>query len=249
MVLVHAWGLSGRMWDAQVVGLLEAGLRVVVPDRRGHGRSEVTSTGYDLDTLADDLAAVLDALDLHDAVLVGYSAGSQEVLRALTRHGCDRAAGVVLTAPITPCLLRRDDNPGGIDEADLEALRTSWTQDFGRWVDDGRAAYFGAGAVSPPTEQVTVQMLMDTPLPVILATHRTMTRADLRPDLASLSLPTMVVHGTLDASAPVEATGRPTAELAGRGILVPIEGAGHGLYASHPREYLEALLAAVARPG
>lgn len=245
VVLVHAWGKAGRMWDAQVATLLHGGLRVIVPDRRGHGRSDVPGTGYDLDTLADDLAAVLAAHDVRDAVLVGHSAGAQEVLRCVSRHGTARVAGVVLSAPITPGLL--PDHGMAEAEAAFAAQRAGWRTDFGRWVQDGLEAYFGAAEVAPPTRQASVQMLMATPLPVVLATHRTLTQADLRPDLAALALPTTVIQGTADASAPIEVTGQPTAAMVDGAVLVAVEGGGHGLYAGHADEYGTALLDAVDR--
>ena len=111
VLLLHAWGCSTRMWDLQVPVLVGAGHHVVAIDRRGHGRSDVPGGGYDLDSLADDVAAVLDALDLHEAVVVGHSAGAQEAVRCVTRHGAGRVGGLVLSAPVTPCIQRRDDFP------------------------------------------------------------------------------------------------------------------------------------------
>ncbi|WCO67285.1 alpha/beta hydrolase [Iamia majanohamensis] len=245
VVLSHAWGLSGRMWDAQLATLLDAGLRVVVPDRRGHGLSAVPGQGYGLDVLADDLAAVLDQRDLRDAVLVGHSAGAQEALRCITRHGVDRVAGIVLSAPVTPGLL--PDEGGAEVAAAFSALRASWRTGFARWVLDGADAYFGAAEVAAATRDATVAQLLATPLPVVLATHRTLTTADLRPDLAALSLPTTVVQGSVDASAPIEVTGEPTAALVEGSVLVRVEGGGHGLYAGHAEEYGAALLDAVRR--
>jgi len=245
VILVHAWGLNGSMWDYQVPALTAAGLRCIVPDRRGHGRSQTTATGYALNDLADDLAAVIDAFDLHDAVLVGHSAGAQVVLRAVTRHDYDRIAGVVLSAPITPYLLQTPDNPHGLAEADFEALRASWLADFGTWVNDGADAYFGDATVSEPLRDATVATLIATPLPVIVETHKTLTRSDLRPDLASLSVPTTVIQGSLDASAPIEATGRPTAALVAQATMIEIEGGGHGCYLGHAAAYNNALITSV----
>jgi non-heme chloroperoxidase len=247
VVLCHAWAMSSRMWDAQVPALVDAGFRCVTFDRRGHGRSDVPSGGYDLNTFADDLAAIVDTLDLHDVVLVGHSAGAQEVVRYLSRCGADRVSGVVLSAPVTPCILKRDDFPFGIDEAIFEAQRAAWRNDFGAWVDANSAAYFGTATVSNALQDATKRMLLDTPLQVVLETNKVLTRADLRTDLlalATLDIRVTVVQGTLDASAPIAATARPTAAMLAGSTLIEIEGAGHGLYLGHAKEYNSALLTA-----
>lgn len=246
VLLTHAWALTGRMWDLQITALVEAGYSCIVPDRRGHGKSDPGPSGFDLDTLADDVASIIDHLDLHDLVLVGHSAGAQEVVRHVARDGDQRVRAVVLSAPITPCVLQRDDFPFGVPEAAFEAIRTGWLTDFGAWVSDNSDSYFGDTQVSTPLIDVTVRMMMDTALPVVLESHRTLTRVDLRADLAALAVPTTIIHGTLDTSAPIDATGRPTADLVASATLVAIEGAGHGMYHGHTDQYNEALLAAIA---
>lgn len=188
VLLMHAWGLNNKMWDHQVPALIEAGYSCIVPDRRGHARSEIAPSGYDLDTLANDIATIIDHLDLDDLVLVGHSAGAQEVVRYLTPHSERRVRAVVLSAPMTPCVLQRDDFPYGVPEADFEAIRNGWLTDFGAWVNDNTDNYFGDAQISTPLIDVTVRMLMDTPLPVVLETHRTLTRADLRADLGQLGV-------------------------------------------------------------
>lgn len=247
VLLAHAWAMSGRMWDYQIPALGGAGRSCIVPDRRGHGRSGHIDTGYDLDTLADDLAAVIDSLDLRDLTLVGHSMGAQEILRYLSRHGSRRVAGVVLSAPTTPCVLQRADFPSGVPEEVFEAVRTMWLTDFGSWVRDNTDGYFGRGSVSEPLIDMTTRMMMDTPLPVIVETHRTLTRADLRPDVEHLDVPTTIIHGTDDLSAPIDATGRLTASLISGAHLSVIEGGGHGMYHGHCDAYNDALLEAILR--
>lgn len=242
VMLTHAWGLDSRMWNQQIPALVAAGYSCIVPDRRGHGRSDIAATGYDLDTLAGDVATVVEHLDLDDLVLVGHSAGAQEIVRYVSLHGDARVGALVLSAPVTPCVLQRDDFPLGIPEGGFEAMRTGWLTDFGAWVSDNTDSYFGNATVSGPLADLTVRTLMDTPLPVVIETHRTLTRVDLRADLARLEVPVTVIHGTLDASAPIEATGRPTAELVRHGHLVVIDGAGHGMYSAHVEQYNDALL-------
>jgi non-heme chloroperoxidase len=245
VVLCHAWGLSSRMWNAQVPRLVAAGRSCVLVDRRGHGRSEIATTGYDLNTSADDLHAVIDTLNLNDIVLVGHSAGAQQVLRYLARHGTAHTAAVVLSAPVSPCLAVLSDNPVGVPDEMFEAQRVQWLTDFGAWIDESTAAYFATASVSATLIDSTRRMLMDTPLPVLLETQRAFSTADLRPDLTGLALPVMVIHGTADASTPLELTGRPTTALLRNGRLVEIDGAGHGMYAGYDTRYNTALLEAV----
>lgn len=144
VVLVHAWGLNSAMWNQQIPALLDAGHRCVVYDRRGHGRSDVPGSGYDLDTLADDLSCVVDHLDLADIVLVGHSMGASEVVRYMTRKGSGRVAGLALSAPTLPALCRTEDNPDGIDMALFEEAWRTMRQDIGLWLaQTSDQAYFG----------------------------------------------------------------------------------------------------------
>jgi pimeloyl-ACP methyl ester carboxylesterase len=241
VVLVHSWALHSQMWRQQIPALTDAGLRVVAFDRRGHGGSGNNGLGFDMDTLADDLAAVMDQLDLSRAVLVGHSMAGGEIVRYLSRHGSDRVAKVVLLAPTTPYLIKTADNPLGLDAAMFEQSRSAWKQDFTRWVADNQAAFF-----TPETPAVTAQwmvsMLLECSLPVALATSNAFTEIDFRPEVAAISVPTLVVHGTADASAPLEITGRPTAALIPGGKLTVLPGAPHGLFLTHDREVNQAIV-------
>jgi non-heme chloroperoxidase len=239
VVFAHGWGLNGGMWSAQLPALLEAGLRCVTYDRRGSGRSDRPGHGYDLDTLADDLATVVSSLELSDALLVGHSMGAAEVVRYLSRHGTGRVAGVVLSAPTTPVLLRGADNPNGVDESQFEAARTAMLADIGTFLAATSASdYFGDKyEVSPALAAWTSRQIIDTPLPVLLETQRTSSRADVRQDLAGLGLPVLVIQGSADRSSPLELTGRPTAALLPGCRLVVVDGAGHGLYTSAAARY------------
>jgi non-heme chloroperoxidase len=247
IVFAHGWGLSGDMWNAQLAYLMDAGHRVVTYDRRGHGRSEVASDGYDLGTLADDLARLVEHLDLVGAVLVGHSMGAAEVVGAVHRLNLVRVAGLVLSAPSTPVLLKRADNPNGIDEQSFEAARTAMRQDIGEFLAPFTAdRQFGVGhTVSATLSNWSVRRIVDTPLPVLLETQRTSSRVDLRDEIARIDLPALVLHGDADHSSPLELTGRPTAALLRRGRLVVFEGAGHGLYVSRAPEYNAELMAFV----
>ncbi|HEX3590409.1 MAG TPA: alpha/beta hydrolase [Pseudonocardiaceae bacterium] len=245
VLFAHAWGLDSGMWGAQVAALVDAGYRCVTYDRRGHGRSDVPGHGYDLDTLADDLGALVAHLDLSDVLLVAHSMGTAEVVRHLARHGTGHARGVLLSGAVTPMAVRTDDNPHGVDEAVFAAARDAMRADIGAWVDaTSSREYFGTNRdVSASLTEWARRRIVDTPLHVLVTTQREFTRADQRAELAALSLPMLVLHGTADTSAPLELTGRPTAALAPGARLVALDGAGHGLYISESMRYNAELLA------
>ena len=235
VVFTHAWGLRSDQFDYQVPALADAGLHCVLYDRRGHGRSDRPAAGYDLDTMADDLAAVIDHFGLRDITLVAHSLGSKEAVRYLTRHGDARVARLVLVAPVTPLMKRTADNPDGVDPALIDANYAAVAADVPRWCADFEAAapYFGA---SPGSSQGlidwTIRMIVDTPTRVLLETLKVNMHEDLRGELQKIGVPTLVVHGDQDASAPIDVTGRQTAALIAGATLLVYPGAGHGLYAS-----------------
>jgi non-heme chloroperoxidase len=239
-VFVHAWALSSGMWDYQVPDFLGAGLRCVVFDRRGHGRSDLPGTGYDLDRLADDLADLLAHLELRDVVLVGHSMGAAEVIRYLSRHGGGRVAGIVLSAPTTPFLLRTDDNPDGpIDAAAFLSVQEVLRRDVGAVVaGTALADYFGPGYdVSAGLGDWTRRQLLDTPVQVLLSTRAVFVHADQREELSQTAVPALVIQGGADRSTPVEVTGRRTHALLPGARLAVLDGAGHGVYMSDPGRY------------
>jgi pimeloyl-ACP methyl ester carboxylesterase len=235
VVFTHAWGLRSDQWDYQIPALADAGLRCVLYDRRGHGRSDRPASGYDFDTLADDLAAVIDHFDLRDVTLIGHSLGSRELVRYLTRHGDDRITRMVLVAPTTPQLRRSAENPDGWDPAMLDANYAAVAANVPQWCASFEAAgpYFGSSpGSSPGLVDWTIRMIVDTPLRVLLKTLQLNTNVNMAGELQKIQVPTLVLHGDQDASAPIQLTGRKTADLLSDAALRVYPGAGHGLYAS-----------------
>lgn len=239
VVLVHGWTLDRTAWEHQLAALTPSH-RCVAYDRRGHGGSDVPATGYDADTLADDLAAVLDRLDLRDVTLISHSMGSGDVVRYLRRHGTGRVARVAMLAPTTPMTARSPENPGGIDPALLAAGRAAFARDRAGWFAERRDAYFhldaNPGRASEAVADHTIRTCLATRPHVALACMDTMLRTDFRADLTAIDLPVLILHGDADESTPLELTGRPTAELLDDATLRVYPGAGHGLYVTHQDE-------------
>jgi non-heme chloroperoxidase len=247
IVLIHGWPLSGRSWEAQVPALVEAGHRVVTYDRRGFGGSSQPFDGYDYDTFADDLDAVLTALDLREATLVGFSMGGGEVVRYIARHGTDRVAKAVLAAAVPPYLFKSDDNPdGGLDEATIEAFETGVRTDRIAFLDEFTRNFFAAGTrtdlVSEPFRLYNRDIAAFASPKGTLDCIAAFGRTDFRGDLEKVDVPTLVIHGDSDAIVPFEVSGKRSAEAIEGSTLVVVEGGPHGLNATHPQQFNQALL-------
>jgi len=242
VVLLHAWGLDSHMWNSQIGPLAQTGARVITIDRRGHGRSEVPATGYDLNTLASDVVTAIDEVAGAGVVLIGHSLGGLEAAMVAAGPSSDRVAALVLSASVTPCLLHRPDNPHGLPREIFESGRHMMSADIGAWIIDNTAGYWGDANPARPVETAwTQQRIYSTPLAVLLSTNQAMVDADVRPHLARISCPTLVIHGDSDRSAPLPITGTPTAHLLRHGHLEVVAGAGHGLYTSHAATYNDIL--------
>ncbi len=235
VLFVHAWALSSAMWTYQVADLGPRGFRCIAFDRRGHGRSDVPSGGYDLDTLADDLADVIEQLDLRDVALVGMSMGSNEILHYLGRHGTGRISRIALLGPTTPFVLQTEDNPYGAPKAYFEQTQAAWASDFPKWIEDNKLPFFTTETSAPMMEWVA-GIMRAVPVPVAIATNRGLIATDLRPVLATIDRPVLILHGDKDVSAPLEATGRRTAEGIKGAVLKVYPGGPHGLFVTHMKQ-------------
>ena len=232
ILFLNSLGLTTQMWDYQVVTFADQGFRSITFDRRGHGRSDLALGGYDYDTFADDVAAVISALDLQDLTMVGHSMAGGEIVRYLTRHGSARVARVVLLGSTTPYLTQTADNPNGVPQSMFDTVRASWRKDFPKWVADNTAPFF-VPETSPAMMQTLAAQMMQCSVPVAIACNKAMTTTDFRADAAKVSVPALIIHGDRDASAPLAITGKPTAELIPGCRLNVYQGAPHGLIYTH----------------
>jgi pimeloyl-ACP methyl ester carboxylesterase len=229
-----------------VIRLSDRGWRCVTFDRRGHGRSDDPCQGYDFDTLADDIAAVLDGLDLKNVVLVGHSMGGAEVVRYLTRHRSERVAHAVLIAPTTPFRMKTDDNPDGKPREVIEKARESLKHDFPRIAAEAAPDFFGLPKYSVSTQTMDwwCRMLLDRcSIKVLSDLFKVMNETDFRPELRTIRTPTLILQGDNDKSAPLELTGRPTHELIAGSRLIVYENAPHGLPYTHTERMLTDVVA------
>jgi non-heme chloroperoxidase len=252
VVLIHGYPLNADSWERQEPELLRAGFRVIRYDRRGFGRSSKPTIGYDYDTFAADLNALLEHLDLRDIVLVGFSMGTGEVTRYLGRYGSARVAKAALLGAIPPFLLKRDDNPEGVDGQLFEQMKAGIVKDryvhFKHFLDN----FYNVDVLAP--ERVSDQAWQAS-FNVAAASGPHATYAcvdswleDFREDLPRIDVPTLVVHGTEDRILPIAATADRLPGLIADMRLVRVEGVPHNIGWTHPDEVNRALLEFLGQP-
>jgi non-heme chloroperoxidase len=234
VVLIHGWPLNSDMWEKQATYLVEQGFRVITYDRRGFGRSGQPWTGYDYDTFASDLHNVMDKLDLRDAVLVGFSMGGGEVVRYLSRYGDSRVKKAVLISAVTPCLQKTHDNPEGVDpkvfgeiEANIRKDRHAFLKAFAQGVY-GRTVV--KHTVSEPMLEWNQAMAFTASLRSTLAAANAWASTDFRADMKEITIPVRVIHGTSDATVPIEVSARRSVKILRNATLSEYEGEPHGLF-------------------
>ena len=233
VVFLAGWALPSDFWSYQMAPLSEAGFRCIAYDRRGHGRSSDPGRRFDYDTLADDLEAVLDALHLSDVQVVAHSMSAGEVVRFLSRPRVARIQRIALIGPTLPCLLKSADNPEGVDRQLLDATRQQILgHGFPAWLDNN-ARPFVTADTGAETIAWLKNLMLSCSLKAVLDCNRAMIEADFRAELKTIRIPTLIIHGDRDASAPLELTSRRIAPLMFDGRLTVYEGAPHGLPVTH----------------
>ena len=247
IVLIHGWPLNADSWDDVALTLAQAGHRVIAYDRRGFGRSDQPWHGYDYDSLADDLADVIDAAEVEDAVLVGFSMGGGEVARYLSRHDKAKVKQVGLISSVVPFMLKTADNPDGVPSDVFEGMKKDIRSDRAGFMQGFAPQFYGNGWISKAVSQgvldATFQMAMTAGLWPTLACVTAFSSTDFRSDLAAFDLPTLILHGTEDRTVPIDISARKTAAAVPNSRLIEYEGAAHGVLVTHKNEVARDLLA------
>jgi len=248
VVLIHGWPLSGASWSKQVEALQAAGHRVVSYDRRGFGRSDKPSSGYDYDTFTDDLHGLLEELNLEDVTLVGFSMGGGEVARYMAKYGDARIRSVVFAAAIPPMLLKSDMNPEGpLEKAKADEMKDGLEADPESFYDEFTKQFFSANAdgtilVSDEERQAAIEMCRQADTAAALGAMEAFATTDFRTDLISIIKPTLIIHGDSDGIVPFEGSGKRTHEAIPQSELHVIKGGPHGINASHADEFNKVLI-------
>ena len=236
--LCHGWPLSADSWDAQAIFLSMNGFRVIAHDRRGHGRSSQTTGGNEMDTYADDLAALLDHLDVTDVMLVGFSTGGGEVARYIGRHGTGRVAKAVLVSAVPPFMLKTDDNPGGVPIEVFDGIRAgslaNRAQTYREFAD---GPFFNNNREGTDVPQGTRDAFwlqgMQSGARNAYECIAAFSATDFRPDLAKFDIPTLVIHSSDDQIVPYEVGGKASAALIEGATLITYDGGPHGITDTH----------------
>ena len=251
VVLIHGWPLNSDSWDVQANFLAEHGVRVITYDRRGFGRSDKPWNGYDYDTLAADLHALLETLALTDATLVGFSMGGGEVVRYLSKYGsAGRVSKAVLVSAVTPYLLKTDSNPDGVDAKVFEDIETQIRKDRPAFLESFGPKFYGRSVVNHTVSEAqlqwTLQMALTATTRSTLATAKSWATTDFREEMKRITIPVRVIHGTSDHTVPIDASGRRAAKLLPNATLSEYDGEPHGLFLTAADKLNEELLQFVA---
>jgi non-heme chloroperoxidase len=237
IILTHAWPLSSDCWEQQAIALAEAGHRVISYDRRGFGRSAQPSSGYDYNTFADDLAAVIKGTGAKDVTLAGFSMGGGEIVRYLSRHGSRNIVKVALVATVVPGLAKNKNNPQGAEPAFFDGLKDSLRKDRSTFLSgllrdvfyDVQVSAKSSNPVSQAVLDWSMQMAMQASLRALIGSVDAFGKEDFVPDLAAVTVPTLILHGNADKPVPLELTARRAAAGIKQAKLIEYPGTSHGL--------------------
>jgi non-heme chloroperoxidase len=243
----HGWPLNADMWDGQMLFLEQNGFRVIAHDRRGHGRSSQASSGNDMDGYADDLAALIEALDLRDVTLVGHSTGGGEVARYIGRHGTSRVARAVLIAAVPPLMLKTAANPEGLPMQVFDDLRASLMKDRSQTYKEFAGPFYGANRPGAQVSQGVLDQFwswsMQSGLKNAYESIKAFSETDFTEDLKKFDVPTLVLHGEDDQIVPVKNSAVKSAQLIKGAKDIYYPGAPHGITATHQDQINAELLA------
>ena len=251
VILMSGWPLSADSWDDQALALADAGYRAIAYDRRGFGRSDQPWSGYDYNTLADDLACVIEQTGAKDATIIGFSMGGGEVARYLSRHSGKSVVQAALIASVVPFMLKTADNPDGTEQAVFDDMTKGMKEDRAKFFAGFFKDFYGVGLISHPVSAELIQnscnVALQASLKATLACAKAFATTDFRPDLAAFKVPTLIIHGTADKTVPIDAAGRAAANGIAGSTLIEYEGAPHGLFATEKERLTADLLSFLKR--
>jgi pimeloyl-ACP methyl ester carboxylesterase len=247
VVLIHGWPLSSSSWEKQIPSLIEAGYRVIAYDRRGFGHSSKPASGYNYDTLAEDLNKIMTKLNLRDATLVGFSMGGGEVARYLSKYGSERVSKAVFMSAIPPFLLKTSDNPEGVDGSIFDGMKKAIKADRPAFLSEFFANFYNVdNLIGTKISDEVVRLSWNigagaSPKGTLDCVSAWL--VDFREELKRINIPVLIMHGNADRILPLAATGKRTPEFVKGSRLVIIEGAPHGMNWTHAEEINRELLA------
>ena len=246
VVFSHGWPLNADAWDEQLYLFASNGFRAIAHDRRGHGRSTQTSVGNDMDTYADDLAALVRELDLRDVIHIGHSTGGGEVTRYIGRHGTPRVAKAILVDAVPPGLLKTAKNPEGLPIEELDKLRAAIKADRSQFWKDFAIPFYGANRPGSTVSQGVLDafwlMCMQAGFPAAHDCIKAFSESDFTEDLKRFDIPTLVIHGDDDQIVPINISATRTAKLVNGATLKIYKGAPHGVMTTHREQFNADLL-------
>jgi len=246
VVLIHGWPLAHQMWDYQISALTAAGYRCIAYDRRGFGKSDKPLDGYEYDTLADDLKAIMDELQLDGAILVGFSMGGGEVVRYLSKYGSAKVAKAILVSSIIPFMLQTEDHPEGVPQETFDQITADILAERAGFLGDFSKQFYGVGMLSQPVSEQQLNsdlvIAMQATLKSTLDCAKAFSTTDFRNELAGIDVPVLVIHGDKDETVPIKATGELAASMIPGAEYIVYEGEPHGLFITAKEKLNEDLI-------
>ncbi len=246
VILIHGWPLSADSWDDMAMRIASSGYKVIAYDRRGFGRSEQPWSGYDYDTLTDDLKSVMDAYSVQDATLVGFSMGGGEVARYMSRYSGEGVSQAILISSVVPYMLKTEDNPDGVPKKVFDEMAAGLKKDRAAFYPDFFDDFYGndliSSKVSKEVKHWSCKVSMDASLKATLACAQSFATTDFRPDLASFKVPTLIIHGKKDKTVPFETSADQAHKSIANSQLLVYEDGAHGLFASHKEQLIKDVL-------
>ncbi len=246
VVFIHGWPLSGSMWEYQLTQLTQKGLRCIAYDRRGFGKSDRPFSGYDYVSMAGDLKALLDHLDLQEVTLVGFSMGGGEIAKYFSEFGGDRVSKVVLVSSVVPYLLKTEDHPEGVPKEGIEEILAGLANDRPSFLEGFNKNFYGVSLLKHPASDIFLNVAtnkaMDASPIATIECAKAFSYTDFRKDMAAIKVPTLVIHGDADQIVPIKATGDLAAKMIAGAKYIVYEGAPHGLWFTHKEKLNEDLI-------